>query len=505
MHYQWLIHVLIVLVSSTLPASTDGALRSTESAVLPPARLITTNRILVRKSDSDSVNNGEGEDAEERGPSPGTSAIETLTNSLKSSVSQQLDDALKKGESADDVFKLLMLDKAADDLLANPRLNDWIGYMKLYNKANPTKRTTVIATLTSHYKDDGLAKIIEAAKQVRATAGLAKRVQTEQIYRWLLAKETPDSVFKLLKLEDTAESLFTQPQIVPWAKFVDEYKKVNPTSETTLFSFLKPLYKDEEAFVHMLIAAKNVPSTEKIAIRIQAEQTALWLKTKKQPIDVFNLLKLQETKVPLLESPLFTAWVRYTDDFSLIHHKTKMTPISVLKKFYADDVLAKMIVAADKNPRSSLIAQHLFIQQIRNWYESKLTPKKVFELLKLDDVNTPLLENPLFVSWARFNDYYRGKKPKDGGDLLSSLTKIYEDERSLTTAFVRAWHVPKTRYHAEQLLYAQINRWVSTETDSVRVFYLLSVSGAGKDDVRKLLYNKYRNALAKLLKEKKSG
>ncbi|KAG6948595.1 hypothetical protein JG688_00015024, partial [Phytophthora aleatoria] len=307
-------------------------------------------RILKLKNDSDFDGNEKSKHGvEERGIS--TSTVETLTNSLKSPVSQKFDDWLTNGKSADDVFKLLTLDKAADGLLATPHLNDWISYMKLVNKANPTKKTTVIATLTAHYGDEGLAKIIEAAKQVRATAALAKRVQTEQIQRWLLDGLSPEDVFKLLKLDEAAEGLFTQPQIVTWAMYLDDFNKVNPTSETTIFSFLKSRYKDEEIFVQMLIAAKNVPSTEKIAIRIQAEQTALWLKNKKEPAAVFKLLKLQDTELALFENPLFIAWVKYTDDFRMTHFGTKLTTISALREFYKDkdDVLAKMILAANKS------------------------------------------------------------------------------------------------------------------------------------------------------------
>ncbi|KAG6944767.1 hypothetical protein JG687_00017663 [Phytophthora cactorum] len=449
MRCQWL--VLHVLASTALLVNTDAASKSTESAILPPdsliVRSITTNRILKLKNDSDFDGNEKSKHGvEERGIS--TSTVETLTNSLKSPVSQKFDDWLTNGKSADDVFKLLTLDKVTDGLLATPHLNDWISYMKLVNKANPTKKTT------------------------------------------------------LLKLDEAAEGLFAQPQIVTWAKYLDDFNKVNPTSETTIFSFLKSRYKDEEIFVQMLIAAKNVLSTEKIAIRIQAEQTALWLKNKKEPAAIFKLLKLQDTELPLFENPLFIAWVKYTDDFCMTHFGTKLTTISVLREFYKDkdDVLAKMILAANKSPSTSFIAKRLFTEQMRNWYISTFTPEDVFKLLKLDDGNIPLLENPLFFSWARFNDYYRSLMPKEGGDLLAGLTKIYNDERELTTIFVKAWHVPETRERATQLLYAQIDRWVSANTDPVRVFYLLSVGEAGKKDVRKLLYDEYRITLAKSMK-----
>ncbi|KAE9053931.1 hypothetical protein PF002_g33341, partial [Phytophthora fragariae] len=56
------------------------------------------------------------------------------------------------------------------------------------NEENPTKRASLIATLTAQYGDDGLAKIIEAAKRVPSTEDIAKRVQTEQLQSWLVGQ-----------------------------------------------------------------------------------------------------------------------------------------------------------------------------------------------------------------------------------------------------------------------------------------------------------------------------
>ncbi|ETN04068.1 hypothetical protein PPTG_23692 [Phytophthora nicotianae INRA-310] len=468
-----------LLASTVLLATTEAGLASTQAAIFPPDTLttgsITTSRILKLNDDSDFNGNEEDKHGnEERGAS--TSVVETLTNLLKSPVSLQLDDLLKKGESADDVFKLFTLDKAADRLLASPHWDEWISYMKRFNKVNPTKRTTVIDTLTKHYGDKGLARIIEAAKQVRATAGLAKRVQTEQIQRWLLAGETPESIFTLLKLDDAGESLFTQSQVVTWAKFLDDFNKADPTSATTLFSFLKSRY-DEDVFVKMLIAAKNVPSTEKIAIRIQAEQTALWLKNKKEPADIFKLLKLQDTKLPLLENPLFIAW---------------------------DDVLAEMILKASKFPSTSDIAKRLFTEQMRNWYINKFAPDDVFKLLKLDQIEIPLFESSMFRVWTKFRNYYSDLRPTEDVSLLTVLAKVYVGkEQDYITIIINARKTPQTENFATQLLKDQLKRWLEAKTDPVSVFIFLGSPGAKQKDVRRTLYENYRRDFSRLPKEKK--
>ncbi|KAG6955722.1 hypothetical protein JG687_00011020 [Phytophthora cactorum] len=78
-----------------------------------------------------------------------TSSVESL---IKSTVStEQLNAWLKRGDTTNYVFKALKLQNAGDGLLDNPHLTAWISYLKLFNEANPTKKTTLIATLTSHY------------------------------------------------------------------------------------------------------------------------------------------------------------------------------------------------------------------------------------------------------------------------------------------------------------------------------------------------------------------
>ncbi|ETM39443.1 hypothetical protein L914_14408 [Phytophthora nicotianae] len=495
-----------LLASTVLLATTEAGLASTQAAIFPPDTLatgsITTSRILKLNDDSDFNGNEEDKHGnEERGAS--TSVVETLTNSLKSPVSLQLDDLLKKGESADDVFKLFTLDKAADRLLASPHWDEWISYMKRFNKVNPTKRTTVIDTLTKHYGDKGLARIIEAAKQVRATAGLAKRVQTEQIQRWLLAGETPESIFTLFKLDDAGESLFTQSQVVTWAKFLDDFNKADSTSATTLFSFLKSRY-DEDVFVKMLIAAKNVPSTEKIATRIQAEQTALWLEKGKNPGVVFKLLKLDDVDVSLLENPLFVAWMKYTEDFSKIHYGTKITTVSVLHNYYEDDVLALMIIRAARSPSTSNISKRLFTEQMRSWYLEGFNPEEVFGLLRLDDAITPLFENPLYYVWSNFVVHYKGLRPKEDMTHFAVLREYYNEDNLLTILF-NAWDAPYTKNLAKQLLDDQLEHWLKTKTDPRTVFSLLRVEDVAANDIRRVLYDNYSRAFARLPKKRKTS
>ncbi|OWZ00388.1 Avirulence (Avh) protein, partial [Phytophthora megakarya] len=143
MRWQWLVALVAIATETKVHAVFEP--RKSQAT----DRQDTAHRVL-RFHRSEYTTNVQ----EERGVN--IPAVETLTNALKAT--DDIDDWISKGASTDDVFKLLTLDKAADNLLANPKLNTWINYMKRFNKENPEQKTSLIATLTAYYGDVGLAK-----------------------------------------------------------------------------------------------------------------------------------------------------------------------------------------------------------------------------------------------------------------------------------------------------------------------------------------------------------
>nr|KAH7499705.1 RxLR effector protein PSR2 [Phytophthora ramorum] len=410
----------------------------------------------------------------------------------------KLDDLLQKGTSTDGVFKLLALDNAADDILGSPQLNAWISYMKRFNSKNPTNKASLIATLTAHYGDEALAKMIEAAKKVPTTAGFAKRVQTELVQRWLVAGETPDKVFALLKLDEAGAGLFAQPQVVTWAKYMDDFNMANPESKTTLFSALKKRYKDEEAtLVQMLIAAEKVPSTKGIATRVQAEQTKLWLTEGKEPLDVFKLLGLDEVGLTLLNSPLFSAWVKYTDDFRKIHYGTKLTTIATLRKYYDDYNLAKVLVdgMASTYPQTASLATRLETELLREWYMAVKPPMYVFKMLNLQTTGLKLFANPLYTIWTNYIAFFNKVDPEFKVNLLTMLTKEL-GEKKLSRVLIAAEKVPSTKDIATKLQKEQLKLWLAAERNPLDVYELLRVEKAAVNSPNRLLYVEYIRAYA---------
>ncbi|KAF4045103.1 hypothetical protein GN244_ATG02486 [Phytophthora infestans] len=324
----------------------------------------------------------ENDDEEQRGVTFTT--VESVTESLKIS-SEQLKLWLKGGtKSTDDVFKAFSLDTAAEKGLANPQLQAWIGYMKLFNKKNPKKQTSLVTTLASHFEYDGLAKAIEAAKAVPQTAKLAKRLEFELIQRWLTQEKTPDEVFRLLKLD---------------------FRRYDLAGDDS--AKMSELIPDESALVNMLIKAKGVASTEKLAQRVQAEQTKSWLQSERMPDDLFTLLRLDKADNDLLANPIFDAWIKYADDFREMYLKISMDPIATIDEHYSIAQVARMIVKATESPKTQKIAYRLNTEQYRDWLK-RYHPAEAFMNLELGAAGDKLFRSPLLATWLKYVDFTTG-------------------------------------------------------------------------------------------------
>ncbi|ETL86276.1 hypothetical protein L917_14285 [Phytophthora nicotianae] len=485
MRCRWFILLITVTLACNAQAESKTKIHS-----ITPAEIHSNPRVLRAYKTTNNID--EGFHDEERVASG--SAVETVTNSLKST-STQLDDWLAKGTSTDDVFKLLTLDKPSEGLLTNSKLTEWIHYMKLFNKANPKKQTSLIKTLTAHYGDEALVKMIDAAKQVPSTATFAKRLQTEQRQLWLTQGKSPDDVFALLKLNKAGDKIFTHPEVVTWANYVGDFNKANPDNPVSLFSTLATRFNDE-TLVPMLIAAKKNPSTEKIAVQVQAVQTKLWLKDEKRPEYVFNLLRLNREGRDIFKSPLFTAWVQYTDDFRKIYYGTDFTTIATLTKYYGDENLTRMILEALNSPSTANIAKRLEIEQLRNWYVQKFTPKDVFNALNLYSEGVKSFESPLYTVWTKYATYLSAAEPEHKVSILTNLLKVYS-ESNLVKVLRAGNKNPKTKEMTTKLEDELVDVWLEADRSWRDIYSLLRLDRIVDDnDPSRQLYHKFFKAYA---------
>ncbi|ETI38159.1 hypothetical protein L914_15448 [Phytophthora nicotianae] len=109
-----------------------------------------------------------------------------------------------------DVFKLLKLDKVANNPLASPALDAWESYMKLFNYVNrgSGKETTMIDTFTKAYGDAGLAIMLNKAKMVSETENMAKNLQLQQFTLWMRKRGNPDKIYiNVFKLDPKRKTI----------------------------------------------------------------------------------------------------------------------------------------------------------------------------------------------------------------------------------------------------------------------------------------------------------
>ncbi|KAG3199276.1 hypothetical protein PC128_g5379, partial [Phytophthora cactorum] len=77
-----------------------------------------------------------------------------------------------------------------------------------------------MSVLATHYNNDGLVKLLESARNAPRSSKLVKRLEAEQ--KWL-TKETPDDLFKRLKLDKMENDVLISPQLKTWINYMKEY------------------------------------------------------------------------------------------------------------------------------------------------------------------------------------------------------------------------------------------------------------------------------------------
>ncbi|KAE8975260.1 hypothetical protein PR003_g10879 [Phytophthora rubi] len=138
-----------------------------------------------------------------------------------------LDEALLKtwvsdGKTADDIFKLLRLDKDGGKLFESPAFDMWVSYVTKLDKNNPDK--LMLSVLKTRYNDDGLQKMIITEQKFPQTKTFAVRMQ-EQL--WISQDKTADDIFKLLKLDQDGGNLFNCGELSTWGSYVTKLNKLD--------------------------------------------------------------------------------------------------------------------------------------------------------------------------------------------------------------------------------------------------------------------------------------
>ncbi|GMF55261.1 unnamed protein product [Phytophthora fragariaefolia] len=387
-----------------------------------------------------------------------SSATENIATKLEF---EQMRSWRAAGKNIDDMFQVFKLDKAGDDLLANPLLSSWINYMKFSNKEAPQTKTTLIEMLTKYYGDGGISKIIETARKAPATQNIAKRLEAEQVQLWLKTNRLPEDVFTLLSLDRAGDELLATPQFKTWTKYINYYNKENPDAKTTILAQLGNHF-DEDELTRILIAAMKAPSTEATAAKLQDERFKIWL-TREDPVSpgtVFRLLQLDKAGDDLLINLQFTNWLKYADEFNVKYIDAKQFPIKILRAYYRDDArLANIILAAKKNPFLQGISRSLEDELLKGWAASRMQPSDVLKSLKLDKEGDKIFESPLWSYFTQYLERYNKGYPRKQETMITALSRSYDDNE-LAALLIAAKKSPKTKALATKLENDQVSAWL---------------------------------------------
>ncbi|CAI5715235.1 unnamed protein product [Peronospora effusa] len=415
-----------------------------------------------------------------------TAVVESAVNALKPTFGPDyIEEWLTAKKSAADVVKLLMLDKA-ENVLRHP--TNFAGqFVKQFNLANPESRTSLIKVLTNHYGEYGMFKIIEAAKQVPDTARLARRLQEEQFQYWLGAKRNPRNVFALMKLDKAGEKLFEKPEIITWVEYLDQYNKMyagklGPVSLLFLMS-----KNNEKTFVHMLIAAKEVPSTEELAVRVQAKLTLLWLRQQRPPDAIFELLNLHEDDflLPgLFDNPLFAAWMKYVDDYNMnVKNRQKADVLEILQRWYSIEMLEKVPIDMSKSRSFERLALEMKAIVQKAWFTQLQSPVDV--QMVMEDLKPPE-RSTLHRALEDYPIYFHTRLiQKNYDNEVNALKKHFKETKDLAKMVLDASMKRKTERVASRFMDVLLEQWVGDSVEPTTVRKWLRFEHTAVDSVTK--------------------
>ncbi|KAL3659369.1 hypothetical protein V7S43_015640 [Phytophthora oleae] len=120
------------------------------------------------------------------------SSTEKLASDLQN---QQLRHWLDTLQPPENVFKLLSLNKGADDVLGSPQLQTWIRYNAAFAKQNPyAHKATLIDTLLENYGTASMVSMLKTRPNTAYGKHLASGVERDLIKRWVSAGKSLEFV-----------------------------------------------------------------------------------------------------------------------------------------------------------------------------------------------------------------------------------------------------------------------------------------------------------------------
>ncbi|ETK94249.1 hypothetical protein L915_02653 [Phytophthora nicotianae] len=195
---------------------------------------------------------------------------------------------VSEGKTADDVFELVQLSKAGDEIFTSLAWNTWTSYIRKLDKENPDEQMYLV--LKNHFGDDGVVSMIVKAKESPRSKQIAAKLQEEV---WRAEGKTSDDIFRLLKLNEESYKVLENPALSTWVSYVTKLGKLDQTkpSELRVIMELEKRYTSMELARMIVAAMKNGTGEMKtLASDLQELLFKHWLAKKLNPQFVVALM-----------------------------------------------------------------------------------------------------------------------------------------------------------------------------------------------------------------------
>ncbi|KAI9980176.1 hypothetical protein PInf_026532 [Phytophthora infestans] len=207
---------------------------------------------------------------------------------------------------ADKRFGKLKVGRVQSDLFSSEKFREWFKSVSrgIEEDESPALEA-MITTLTTHYGEDTLAKILSSASQ-RDGNWMSAQLQDTLLRKWVSDKKTVDDVYKLLKLDTEGQSIFDSPTLTTWMDYVSGLK-LDPSD--SLWTKLQTQFDD--AVLAKMIAQSEDDVLRDVLQELEGSMRIKWFQQDKSMDDVFKILKLNEDIDNIMKNPVLSTWVYY--------------------------------------------------------------------------------------------------------------------------------------------------------------------------------------------------
>ncbi|CAI5703707.1 unnamed protein product [Peronospora effusa] len=316
----------------------------------------------------------------------------------------------KQKKSAHDVFELLGLAEAKNDLFDHPLFHYWSKYVKELN----TEKSSVF--------DNLMFDIGGRATQVLADKGLSV-----------------DEVFELLRLHTVEDGVLTNPVFNQWYSYFEMVNEKHGNKESVIDFLSSKKGTSSVNFINDELEKANFETKSRVdelfvdlrlvtSCRLENDLCATWLSDGKSLDDVFKILDLNRAGYKLLEDPSMKTFARFTQVVSMDRKELLLTRE---ESFEENEIFRGTKFASGTGGlRTTPLEKALF----RLWFTQKKHPEEVYKMYfgkdKLERIlrdEGNLFEIPLFITFVKYSEGY------------SRTKRLATDDEAIETSEERPW------------------------------------------------------------------